>query len=163
MFFQEVNILVWFCGFIIHVLNKITYLSKTRSIQMSTSISIFLQQLLFFISRQLLTKRNQDCLVPNEKLSLLKLNRRKLESIQTGKTVWGDKCKFSWSSKLRNTYLILGLLFHYNNCIQHQTISKGTDFALFNTCVKFVFFLISGSIWHTPDYIKQTLTCIPSE
>lgn len=69
----------------------------------------------------------------------------------------------SWSSKLRNKYLILGLLFHYNNCIQHQTISIETDFALFNTCVKFVFFLISGSIWHTPDYIKQTLTCIPSE
>lgn len=161
MFFQEVNILVWFCGFII--LNRITYLSKTRSIQMSTNVLIFLQQLLFFISRQLLTKGNQDCLVPNEKLSLLKLNRRKLKSIQTGKTVWGDKCKFSWSSKLRNKYLILGLLFHYNNCIQHQTISIGTDFALFNTCVKFVFFLISGSIWHTPDYIKQTLTCIPSE
>lgn len=138
MFFQEVNLLVWFCGFII--LNKITYLSKTRSIQMSTNVSIFLQQLLFFISRQLLTKGNQDCLVPNEKLSLLKLNRRKLKSIETGKTVWGDKCKFSWSSKLRNKYLILGLLFHYNNCIQHQTISIGTDFALFNTRVKFVFF-----------------------
>lgn len=133
----------------------------------------FLQQLLFFISRQLLTKGNQDCLVPNEKLSLLKLNRRKLKSIQTGKIVWGDNCKFLYENnfrpfgllvqKLRSKYLILGLLFHYNNCIQHQTISKGTDFALFNTCVKFVFFLISGSIWHTPDYIKQTLTCIPSE
>lgn len=43
------------------------------------------------------------------------------------------------SSKLRNKYLILGLLFHYNNCIQHQTISIGTDFALFNTRVKFFF------------------------
>lgn len=158
MFFQEVNILVWFCGFII--LNKITYLSKTRSIQISI---FFYNNYFFFISRQLLTKGNQDCLVPNEKLSLLKLNRRKLKSIQTGKIVWGDKCKFSWSSKLRNKYLILGLLFYYNNCIQHQTISMGTDFALFNTRLKFVFFLISGSIWHTPYYIKQTLTCIPSE